>query len=71
MAHKVLFNIPDRELGKSDIKFKVKNDSEVVGMLEVSKGGLVWYRKGNSYGNKIGWSKLDSIMKDMPRREKR
>lgn len=71
MAHKVLFNIPDRELGKSDIKFKVRKNNEVFGMLEISKGGLVWYRKGNSYGNKIGWLKFDSVMKNMPRLEKR
>jgi phage pi2 protein 07 len=71
MAHDVLFNIPDRELGKSDIKFKVKKDGELFGTLEVSKGGIVWYPKGNSYGHKTGWSAFDNFMKEKPRAEKR
>lgn len=71
MAHTVLFNIPDRELGKSDIKFKIKKDGELFGTLEVSKGALVWYPKGTSYGHKIGWSKFDEVMKKRSRPEKR
>jgi hypothetical protein len=71
MAHTVLFNIPDRELGKSDIRFKVKKDGELFGTLEVSKGALVWYPKGNSYGHKVSWTMFDEFMKDRPRPEKR
>jgi len=71
MAHKVLFNIPDRELGKSDIEFKIKTNGELFGTLKISKGGIVWYPKGYSYGNKTTWSAFDKFMKDKPRAEKR
>jgi hypothetical protein len=71
MAHTVKFNIPDRELGKSDIKFKVKKNGELFGTLEVSKGALVWYPKGTSYGHRVGWTQFDEFMQSKPRPEKR
>lgn len=40
MAHEVMFSIPYRKLGKSDIKFVVKSDGERLGTLWISKGAL-------------------------------
>ncbi|HRI45654.1 MAG TPA: hypothetical protein PK559_01015 [Ignavibacteriaceae bacterium] len=71
MAHEVVFSIPERELGKADIKFRVKNDGILVGTLEISRGGIVWYPKGNKYGHKTGWGTFDDFMQDKPRVEKR
>ena len=71
MAHDVMFNVPFRSLGKSDIEFEVKVDGEIFGKLKISKGSLVWFPKGNTYGHKIGWSQFDSLMQKKPRVEKR
>ena len=61
--HDVSFSIPQRALGKADVKFLVKRDGAVHGTLEVSNGSLVWFPKGTSYGLKVGWAKFDEIMK--------
>jgi len=57
--HKVQFDLPTRELGKSDVHFLVQKDGAVFGKLEVSRGGLVWYPKGAQRGHKLGWKALD------------
>ena len=71
MKHSVTFDIPTRDLGKADIHFQVKVDGKVLGKLEVSKGSVVWYPKDLTYGHKATWSKLDEMMKDLPRSERR
>ena len=53
MSHEVTFQVTERVLGKSDIQFKVKADGEVVGELRVSKGAIVWYRKGSTSGRRM------------------
>jgi hypothetical protein len=66
MAHQVKFSIPERELGRSDIEFKVrkgrKNTKGVVGTLKISKGAVVWTPTGLAKGYKIGWSTLASLI---------
>ena len=37
MKHKVVFSIPERELGKADIEFKVKSNNRVFGTLKISR----------------------------------
>jgi hypothetical protein len=69
--HDVRFSIPDRELGKADLEFKVKKQGKLFGTLRVSKGSIVWLPKDTSYGHKIGWNKLDEVMKKQTRFEKR
>lgn len=69
--HEVRFSIPERELGKADIEFKVRKNGQVFGTLAVSKGSIVWFPKDNTYGHKIGWSKFDELMKGFPKVEKR
>lgn len=71
MKHKITFELPSRDLGKSDVHFKVKVDGSVLGKLEVSKSALVWYPKDKTYGHKIAWSKFDEEMKKYPRSERR
>lgn len=71
MKHEVTFDVPTRDLGKSDIHFKVKIDGAVLGKLEVSKGALVWYPKDKIYGHKITWSQFDEEMQKYPRLERR
>lgn len=61
--HEVHFEIPSRELGKSDIRFKVWQDDAMLGTLAISKGAVVWFPSGTTYGYKIGWTKFDELMK--------
>lgn len=69
--HNVKFSIPERELGKADIEFKVKKEGKLFGTLRVSKGSIVWLPKDTIYGHKIGWKKFDELMQNQRRTEKR
>lgn len=69
--HNVKFSIPERELGKADIEFKIKKAGKLFGTLRVSKGSIVWLPKDTTYGHKIGWKKFDEIMQSQKRSEKR
>ena len=71
MTHDVSMIIPERTLGKSDAKFAVYEDGELLGTLEVSKGAIVWFPPGTSYGHKVLWSEFDAIMKQRQRFERR
>jgi hypothetical protein len=62
--HHVSFNIPQRDLGRADVEFLIKEDGAVLGTLAVSNGSLVWFPKGASYGCKMGWAKLDNLMRN-------
>lgn len=71
MTHEVTFDLPTRDLGKSDIHFTVMGDGEMLGKLEVSKGALVWYPSGTTYGHKMTWTDLHNEMQKYPRAERR
>jgi hypothetical protein len=64
MAHNVKFTIPKRELGTADIEFDVHRDGSKLGTLKISKGSLVWFPSGTTYGHKIGWKKFDLLMQE-------
>ena len=51
-VHDVSFEVPQRPLGRADVKFRVKRDKMVLGTLEISKGSVVWFPKSTSYGCK-------------------
>ena len=70
--HDVSFSIPERALGKADVKFLVKSDGSVLGTLAISNGSMVWFPKGTTYGLKIGWKKFNELMQgNATRLEKR
>lgn len=70
--HTVTFNIPERELGRADVQFVVRQDGQVLGTLAVSNGSLVWFPKKTTNGMKMSWSRFDSIMQAESRKvEKR
>ena len=69
--HDVLFTIPWRKLTKSDVEFIVKQDSEVLGKLAISRGSLVWFPKGSRIGRKMGWRKFDEVMQKSAGRTER
>ena len=69
MAHEVTFTLPERELGKADIEFKVKANGTVVGRLKVSKGTIVWVPKDKTYGYKVTWKQFDELMQERGKHE--
>jgi hypothetical protein len=61
-AHEVDITLPTRELGRADAVFDVKADGVTLGALHVSRGAVVWFPAGNTYGYKIGWAKFNELM---------
>jgi hypothetical protein len=62
VAHEVDITLPKRELGRADAIFGVKTDGVTLGVLHVSRGAVVWFPSGTTYGYKISWKKLDELM---------
>ena len=71
MEHKVKFWIPERDRGKADVEFVVSGDGARIGTLRISRGALVWYPAGNSYGHKASWKDFGALMANQPRLERR
>lgn len=69
MAHKVMFALPDRELGKADIEFKVKKNGQMFGRLLVSKGAVVWRPRNKHRGRRLSWRRFEEIIGEHGRRE--
>jgi hypothetical protein len=63
-AHEVDVTMPTRELGRADVIFDVKVDGATLGALHVSRGSVVWFPSGNTYGRKLDWSHFAQLMVD-------
>ncbi len=61
-AHEVDVSMPTRELGRSDVVFDVKVDDATLGALHVSRGAVVWFPSGNTYGYKVDWTTFGQLM---------
>lgn len=61
-AHEVDVSMPTRELGRADVVFDVKADGVTLGALHVSRGAVVWFPAGNTYGYKIDWTAFGQLM---------
>jgi hypothetical protein len=71
-THKVTMELPPRTITKADAVFKVRQDGDLLGTLTVSRGSLVWFPPGTTYGHKIGWKKFARLMEEQaPRFETR
>ena len=68
MAHNVSFTLPERNLGKADAVFTVRQDGYMLGTPLVSKGAIVWVPSGHEFGHKMSWSVFDSVMQANGRR---
>jgi len=62
MAHEVWFSIPNRKLGRSDVEFQVWRDKAMLGSLQVSKGSIVWFPSGTTWGYRMGWGSFNELM---------
>ena len=60
-THEVDVSMPTRELG-SDVVFNVKVDDARLGALHVSRGAVVWFPSGNTYGFKVDWTTFGQLM---------
>ena len=73
MAHKVIFNLPRRELGREDIEVIVTltdkdGDGKRFGTLLVSKGAIEWRPTNKVYRRKLNWARFDQLMRESGRR---
>ena len=68
MAHKVIFNLPRRELGREDIEFIVEQDGRRFGTLLVSKGAVEWRPTNKVYRRRLNWARFDQAMRESGRR---
>jgi hypothetical protein len=50
MVHDVELSIPKRTQGPSDVVFNVNKDGDKLATLQASKGPVVWFPLGTSYG---------------------
>jgi hypothetical protein len=69
--HDVSFELPQRSLGRSDVRFVVKRDGKVHGTLAVSNGSLVWFPKGTTNGLKVGWRRFEKMMQENTRKSEK
>jgi len=58
MAYKVRFTLPERQLKRADIVFRVEHNGRRLGTLEVSQGALVWKRAYGRKGTYVRWGDL-------------
>jgi hypothetical protein len=61
--HNLFFELPIRELGKTDVLFHVYKDKEKFGSITISKGNLEWYPKNAKNPYKISWSTFDKMIR--------
>lgn len=62
--HNLYFELPERELGKTDVLFHVYKDSKKFGTITISKGNLEWYPKNSKKPYKISWSAFDEVIRE-------
>ena len=60
--HEVDVKLPSLEMGKADAVFTVKQDHATLGALHISRGAVVWFPAGNSYGHKLTWASFAKLM---------
>lgn len=69
--HRVVMELPPRELNRADAQFAVEQDGRRLGTLRVSNGSLVWFPHGTQYGYKLGWTAFHSLMREHASRSER
>ena len=65
--HSVRFTVPYRDLGRSDVEFKIygkerRKDSQLIGTLYVSHGALEWRSRKKRNIVKLDWDDFDRYM---------
>ena len=67
--HSVKFTVPYRDLGRSDVKFKIygkegRHDPQLIGTLYISHGAIEWRsrKKHKQSIVKLDWNDFDRYM---------
>ncbi len=63
--HDVKFTVPERELKRAPVKFKVRRKKRPYGTLFIGEGGLKWVPTGkwkNQGGYRRGWKDVADFM---------
>jgi hypothetical protein len=69
--HKVFIEMPpSREIGLSDVVFKVYSDDELYGTITISKGAIEWFPSRAVKPYKMRWEKFDRVITGNVRRRK-
>lgn len=55
-------------MGKADAVFDVKKDGVTVGALHISRGAVVWFPSGTTYGYKLTWVEFGKMMVESGKR---
>lgn len=61
------------EVANVDVDFEVRDGSDLLGRLEISKGGIDWYPRSAQSPRRSTWAQFDAWMKtdDPPKRRGR
>ncbi len=62
--HDVYFTIPERDLGRADVKFRVKRNGKAFGRLRVSEGSVDWLPANKQKPYRVYWTELDKYARD-------
>ena len=62
--HDVSFTLPERQLGRADIEFRIKRNGGAFGRLLVSEGAIEWVPSGKQSGIRISWTELDRFARE-------
>jgi hypothetical protein len=63
-VHEVDITLPKREIGRADAIFDVRADGATLGPLHVSRGAVVWFPSGTTYGYKLSCKRFDELMQE-------
>lgn len=61
---------PSREIGLSDVIFRVYSDNELFGTITISKGAIEWFPSRAVKAYKMNWEKFDQVVTGNVRRPK-
>lgn len=71
MAYKVnISELPFLELKNSDFVFEIRQNEQLLGCLNVSKGHVVWRPANYSYGYWLNWYDFGEVLKEKGTRRK-
>ena len=65
--HKVNFDMPERLLGQSDIRFTVYRNDRLLGRLLISQGCVEWVPRYRQSKFQLTWRKLAELFEEYGR----
>jgi hypothetical protein len=63
-VHNVFVDLPEREIGNSDVIFVIQEDGKKLGTITISKGGIEYFPANTQIPLKLNWTRFDNIMKE-------